>query len=79
MESGREKRHARAENARGRGTATRAKRARPSTDQLFGAVIELVSDGSSAFKGTARRYSLCAADAEDAYQRGLDRLRSMVR
>jgi RNA polymerase sigma factor (sigma-70 family) len=40
--------------------------------RLFTTVVELVSANGSAFKSTARRYSLCAADAEDAYQRGLE-------
>lgn len=47
-------------------------RTRPSTAELFAAVVELVSSRASAFRGTARRYSLCAADADDAYQRGLE-------
>jgi RNA polymerase sigma factor (sigma-70 family) len=34
--------------------------------------MELVSSGSGSFKATARRYSLCAEDAEDAYQRSLE-------
>ena len=48
-------------------------RARPSAQQLFAAVVDLVSSGQSAaaFKRTARRYSLCPEDAEDAYQRAL--------
>jgi RNA polymerase sigma factor (sigma-70 family) len=40
--------------------------------RLFATVVELVSASGSSFKATARRYSLCAADAEDAYQRGLE-------
>jgi RNA polymerase sigma factor (sigma-70 family) len=40
--------------------------------RLFANVVELVSANGSAFKATARRYSLCTADAEDAYQRGLE-------
>lgn len=44
----------------------------PSTPALFEAVEDLLSSGSTPFKGTARRYSLCAADAEDAYQRSLE-------
>ena len=49
-------------------------RARPSAQQLFAAVVDLVSSGQSAaaFKRTARRYSLCPEDAEDAYQRALE-------
>ena len=57
-------------------TATNDRRAgprrRPSSEQLFAAVVDLVSNRSSTFKGTARRYSLCTADAEDAYQRSLE-------
>ena len=48
-------------------------RTRPSSQRLFAAVVELVSNGASTpFKRTARRYSLCAEDAEDAYQRALE-------
>ncbi len=49
-------------------------RARPSAQQLFAAVVDLVSSAqsSAAFKRTARRYSLCPEDAEDAYQRALE-------
>jgi RNA polymerase sigma factor (sigma-70 family) len=48
------------------------RRARPERNDLFRAAIELVATGSSGFKSTARRYSLCAEDAEDAYQRALE-------
>jgi RNA polymerase sigma factor (sigma-70 family) len=48
------------------------RRTRPDRDELFEAAVELVSTGSSGFKSTARRYSLCPADADDAYQRGLE-------
>jgi DNA-directed RNA polymerase specialized sigma24 family protein len=48
------------------------RRERPPAAELFAAVVELISTGAAAFKGTARRYSLCAADADDAYQRGLE-------
>ena len=41
-------------------------------DDLFAAAVELVTNGSASFKRTARRYSLCAHDAEDAYQRSLE-------
>ena len=34
--------------------------------------MDIATRGSSAFKRFARRYSLCAADAEDAYQRSLE-------
>jgi RNA polymerase sigma factor (sigma-70 family) len=53
----------------GRGTA---RRARPGSQELFAAAIDLLRTGGAAYRGTARRYSLCAADAEDAYQRGLE-------
>ena len=46
-------------------------RTRPKRAELFRAAIELVANGST-FKATARRYSLCQADAEDAYQRSLE-------
>lgn len=52
--------------------AVSAARPSPSPEQLFAAVVDLVSAGGSTFKGTARRYSLCVADAEDAYQRSLE-------
>jgi RNA polymerase sigma factor (sigma-70 family) len=38
----------------------------------LGVVVDLVSSGAGAFKATARRYSLCSQDAEDAYQRGVE-------
>ena len=41
-------------------------------DDLFAAAVELVTNGSASFKRTARRFSLCAHDAEDAYQRSLE-------
>ena len=46
-------------------------RTRPKRSELFRAAIDLAADGST-FKATARRYSLCQADAEDAYQRSLE-------
>jgi len=45
---------------------------RASPDEAFAAAIELASRGSGRFKRHARRYSMCAADAEDAYQRSLE-------
>jgi RNA polymerase sigma factor (sigma-70 family) len=48
------------------------RRSKPDRKDLFRAAVELVSTGSGAFKSTARRYSLCSADAEDAYQRSLE-------
>jgi RNA polymerase sigma factor (sigma-70 family) len=47
-------------------------REKPAQQSLFQAAIEIVSAGSGTFKRTARRYSLCSQDAEDAYQRGLE-------
>ena len=46
--------------------------ARPETGELFSAAVELATNGSAAFKRTARRYSICSADADDAYQRSLE-------
>jgi hypothetical protein len=40
--------------------------------RTFATVVELVSANGGAFRTTARRYSLCTADADDAYQRGLE-------
>lgn len=45
---------------------------RPPANELFAAAAELASKGAGAFRNTARRYSLCPADADDAYQRGLE-------
>jgi RNA polymerase sigma factor (sigma-70 family) len=36
------------------------------------AALELIEGHDAAFRRTARRYSLCATDAEDAYQRALE-------
>jgi len=47
-------------------------RRRPTTDETFAAAIDLVTRSSSRFKRYALRYSLCPADAEDAYQRSLE-------
>jgi RNA polymerase sigma factor (sigma-70 family) len=41
-------------------------------DELCAAAVELVTSGSASFKRTARRFSLCSHDAEDAYQRSLE-------
>jgi RNA polymerase sigma factor (sigma-70 family) len=49
-----------------------AARRRPTSEETFAAAIDLVTRGSSGFKRFAQRYSLCAADAEDAYQRSLE-------
>ena len=40
------------------------------------AALELASRSAATFRRTARRYSLCADDAEDAYQRALEILLS---
>src|SRR6186997_850441 len=47
-------------------------RRRPNAHEVFAAAVELATAGSSSFKRTARRYSICAADADDAYQRSLE-------
>src|SRR5687768_17026281 len=44
----------------------------PAADELFAAAVELATAGAAAFRRTARRYSICAADADDAYQRSLE-------
>jgi RNA polymerase sigma factor (sigma-70 family) len=43
-----------------------------SSDAVFAAAVELVTSHSASFKRTAARFSLCAHDAEDAYQRSLE-------
>jgi hypothetical protein len=47
-------------------------RGRPTPEQTFAAAVDLVTRSSGSFKRFALRYSLCTADAEDAYQRSLD-------
>src|SRR4029453_19049692 len=47
-------------------------RRRPTSDETFAAAVDPAPRGSSSFKRVALRYSLCAADAEDAYQRSLE-------
>jgi RNA polymerase sigma factor (sigma-70 family) len=42
------------------------------SNAVFAAAVELVTSGSPSFKRTARRFSLCGHDAEDAYQRSLE-------
>src|SRR5258708_1530915 len=44
----------------------------PHTKERFAAAAEIASGGSAALRRHARRYSMCAADAEDACQRGLE-------
>ncbi len=48
-----------------------AARRRPTPEETFAAAVDLATRGGS-FKRFAQRYSLCAADAEDAYQRSLE-------
>jgi len=47
-------------------------RRRPEADEVFAAAVELATAGAGPFRRTARRYSICAADADDAYQRSLE-------
>ncbi|MEX0992870.1 MAG: sigma-70 family RNA polymerase sigma factor [Solirubrobacterales bacterium] len=42
------------------------------TRERFQAARDLAGRSAGSFRRTARRYSLCASDAEDAYQRGLE-------
>ena len=49
-----------------------AARRRPTSEETFAAAVDLATRGSTGFKRFAQRYSLCAADAEDAYQRSLE-------
>ena len=44
----------------------------PQSNELFAVAVELVTSSSVSFKRTARRFSLCGHDAEDAYQRSLE-------
>src|SRR4051794_26247852 len=44
----------------------------PQATERFAVAVENASAGSTALRRHARRYSLCAADAEDACQRGLE-------
>src|SRR4051812_20973032 len=50
----------------------RGNRPRPTEEETFAAAVDLVTRSSTRFKRFARRYSLCTADAEDAYQRSLE-------
>src|SRR4051812_11612627 len=52
----------------GRGRSSRP----PQATERFAVAVENASAGSTALRRHARRYSLCAADAEDACQRGLE-------
>ena len=47
-------------------------RPRPEPREVFAAAVELATTGARSFRRTARRYSICAADADDAYQRSLE-------
>ena len=47
-------------------------RPRPEASDVFAAAVELATSGAGAFRRTARRYSICAADADDAFQRSLE-------
>ena len=47
-------------------------RPRPESGEVFAAAVELATSGAGPFRRTARRYSMCAADADDAYQRSLE-------
>jgi DNA-directed RNA polymerase specialized sigma24 family protein len=53
------------------GRSAEPKRTLPA-DERRRAALTLVEGHDAAFRRTARRYSLCAADAEDAYQRALE-------
>jgi RNA polymerase sigma factor (sigma-70 family) len=44
----------------------------PEPGDVFAAAVELATSGAGAFRRTARRYSICSADADDAYQRSLE-------
>lgn len=56
----------------GREAHDRGTRTRPTPDETFAAAVDIATRRSSALKRFARRYSMCAADAEDAYQRSLE-------
>ncbi len=43
-----------------------------SRTQRFAPALSLIASHDAAFRRTARRFSLCADDAEDAYQRALE-------
>ena len=46
--------------------------AEPDSNARCAAAVDLVTSSSASFQRTARRYSLCGHDAEDAYQRSLE-------
>jgi RNA polymerase sigma factor (sigma-70 family) len=46
--------------------------ARPTAEERERAALELITASGASVKRTARRYSLCAEDADDAYQRALE-------
>jgi RNA polymerase sigma factor (sigma-70 family) len=47
-------------------------RLRPDSREVFAAAVELATSGAGSFRRTARRYSMCGDDADDAYQRSLE-------
>src|ERR671922_3079581 len=47
-------------------------RVRRSAEQAEQLVLDLIAAHADSLLRTARRYSLCADDAQDAYQRGLE-------
>lgn len=54
------------------GERTKAARVSPGAAARKRAAIELVRSHGTALRGTARRYSICGDDADDAFQRGLE-------
>ena len=44
----------------------------PTAESRRRAATELIESHDAVFRRTARRYSICADDAEDAYQRALE-------
>ena len=58
---------------RNEGQATSpAERVGPSEAERKRVAVELIRSHDAALRASARRYSLCSADAEDAYQRGIE-------
>ncbi len=62
----------RGRNGAGPHAPQQSSRESPDATALFAAAVELATAGAGAFRRTARRYSICAADADDAYQRSLE-------
>jgi RNA polymerase sigma factor (sigma-70 family) len=50
----------------------RRRRMDPESKDVFAAAVELATSSAASLRRTARRFSLCADDAEDAYQRSLE-------